>query len=133
MFLKDTRFYYPLWIGHFFESMTWIWALCLMSDDVKFNSFYLTQVRPKTNLQYFAFSMVFGFLSSTNAAIGHELVHKREWYNKMLGMFSYSKFFYSHFGVEHCEGHHKDMGTPSDPATARYNETLYRFLCREVF
>lgn len=90
-------------------------------------------MKPKTKLQYFAFTMVFGFLSSINSAVGHELVHKREWYNKYLGMFCYSKYFYSHFMVEHCEGHHKEMGTPKDPATALKNETLYAFLCREVY
>merc|ERR1712025_1065124 len=76
--------------------------------------------------------MVFGFLSSINAAVGHELVHKREIHNKIIGMLSYTKFFYSHFVVEHTEGHHKNVGTPNDPATARKNESLYTFLVREV-
>lgn len=130
--MQDKRFWIPLYIAHFVETMTWIWGLILMSDDAKFDSFYLSKVRPKTFPQYFAFTMVFGFLSSINAAVGHELVHKREIHNKIIGMLSYTKFFYSHFVVEHTEGHHKNVGTPNDPATARKNESLYAFLVREV-
>jgi len=110
-----------------------MWALCLMSDDVKFNSFYFDKVRPKTTAQYIAFSGVFGFLSAINSAVGHELVHKREFHNKMIGMLCYSKYFYSHFYVEHCEGHHKHVATPDDPATALRNENIYAFLCREIY
>lgn len=131
--MQDNRFWIPLYLAHAVETATWLWALILMSENPRFESFYLTKVRPKTNAQYFAFSMVFGFLSSVNAAVGHELVHKREMHNKILGMLSYTKFFYSHFVTEHTEGHHKNMGTPNDPATANKNESLYMFLCREVY
>jgi alkane 1-monooxygenase len=39
---------------------------------------------------------------------------------------------YGHFGVEHNFGHHKYVATPNDPASSRYNESIYRFALREV-
>ena len=39
---------------------------------------------------------------------------------------------YGHFGVEHNVGHHKKVATPEDPASARFNESIYRFAVREM-
>jgi alkane 1-monooxygenase len=39
---------------------------------------------------------------------------------------------YSHFPIEHVYGHHKNVGTDADPATARRNETIYTFVPRSV-
>jgi alkane 1-monooxygenase len=38
-----------------------------------------------------------------------------------------------YFYVEHLRVHHKYVGTQSDPATARYNESLYSFYLRTSF
>ena len=42
----------------------------------------------------------------------------------------YSKILYSHFFIEHIKGHHKHVGTPLDPATAKLGEALYPFVWR---
>jgi alkane 1-monooxygenase len=65
-----------------------------------------------------------------NAIGGHELIHKKEWYNKAIGTWAYTKFMYTHFLDEHIKGHHKHIATPEDPATARKNESLWTFLFR---
>jgi len=57
--------------------------------------------------------------------VGHELLHKKEAYNKVIGTWAYTKLMYSHFFDEHIKGHHKTLGTPEDPATSRKNETVY--------
>ncbi|MCB1379216.1 MAG: alkane 1-monooxygenase [Alphaproteobacteria bacterium] len=36
------------------------------------------------------------------------------------------------FAIEHVYGHHRHVGTPQDPATARRGETFYRFLPRSI-
>lgn len=69
-----------------------------------------------------------GYFCGLNAIAGHELVHKREWYNKMIGSFAYEKFFYAHFLDEHIYGHHKHMATPLDPCSAELGETVYGFI-----
>ena len=35
---------------------------------------------------------------------------------------------YLHWGPEHLHGHHKHVATPKDPATAKLNQSVYRFL-----
>jgi alkane 1-monooxygenase len=37
---------------------------------------------------------------------------------------------YAHFKSEHVIVHHRYVGTPRDPVTARYNESFYRFFAR---
>ena len=37
-----------------------------------------------------------------------------------------------HFIVEHNRGHHKNVGTPQDPASAKLNEPVYTFWIRTV-
>jgi alkane 1-monooxygenase len=39
---------------------------------------------------------------------------------------------YMHFFIEHNRGHHKNVSTEEDPATARYGETFYAFWFRSV-
>ena len=39
---------------------------------------------------------------------------------------------YLQFHIDHNRGHHKHVGTPHDPSTARYGESLYRFWSRAV-
>jgi alkane 1-monooxygenase len=39
---------------------------------------------------------------------------------------------YGHFTIEHNRGHHRDVATPGDPASARMGEGLWRFAVREM-
>jgi alkane 1-monooxygenase len=36
------------------------------------------------------------------------------------------------FAIEHVHGHHRHVGTPADPATARRDESFYRFFLRST-
>ena len=40
--------------------------------------------------------------------------------------------FYGHFTVEHNAGHHTEVATPEDSASARFGESIYQFVLREV-
>lgn len=113
------------------ETLTWIWALIVMSDQVNID-YHWFQLKPQTYGQYFLFVFHWGMFCGFNAIGGHELLHKRETYNKVLGTWAYTKFFYTHFLDEHVQGHHKSIGTPDDPATALKNESLYAFIVRSV-
>lgn len=73
---------------------------------------------------------MFGYLAGLSAIAGHELLHKKEAHNKLIGTWTYTKFMYTHFIDEHIKGHHKSVATLEDPATARYNESLWAFLFR---
>jgi alkane 1-monooxygenase len=64
--------------------------------------------------------------------LGHELGHKHtpleRWLTKLILAFT----FYGHFTIEHNRGHHRDVATPRDPASARMGESIWRFVLREM-
>jgi len=63
---------------------------------------------------------------------GHELIHKRRDFDKGLGMFTFTKILYSHFLLEHSAGHHRNVATPEDSATARKGENFFKFTVRSA-
>jgi alkane 1-monooxygenase len=72
----------------------------------------------------------------TAGAIGmtfaHELIHRPSRLERLLGDVLLASVTYPHFAIEHVHGHHLHVGTPRDPATARYGESLYAFLPRTI-
>jgi alkane 1-monooxygenase len=64
--------------------------------------------------------------------VAHELVHRTSRIERWLGSFMLHQVAYAHFGVEHIEGHHRNVGLRSDPATARMGENVYTFIVRCV-
>lgn len=65
-----------------------------------------------------------------NAA--HELGHKHPAWERWLAMIGLAQTAYGHFFVEHNRGHHANVSTPPDPASARHGESFWRFLPRTV-
>ena len=60
----------------------------------------------------------------------HELIHQKPKWERTLGDLLLAMVLYSHFRSEHMLVHHRYVGTPRDPVTARYNEGFYRFFPR---
>ncbi|MBP7166752.1 MAG: alkane 1-monooxygenase [Bacteroidia bacterium] len=64
--------------------------------------------------------------------VGHELGHRSSKFENLLAKILLLSSLYLHFFIEHNRGHHKRVGTPDDPASARYGESLYAFWVRSV-
>ncbi|MGL5891174.1 MAG: alkane 1-monooxygenase [Bacteroidia bacterium] len=64
--------------------------------------------------------------------VAHELIHRKNLAERLLGQLNMFVVNYTHFYIEHVRGHHKRVGTPEDPATARFGESLYAFIARTV-
>jgi alkane 1-monooxygenase len=64
--------------------------------------------------------------------LGHEMGHKKTTLERWLAKITLALGFYGHFFVEHNRGHHRDVATPADPASARMGESIYRFVFREM-
>lgn len=60
----------------------------------------------------------------------HELMHQRSRLERWLADILLAMVLYSHFRSEHLLVHHRYVGTPRDPVTARYNEGFHRFYPR---
>jgi len=65
--------------------------------------------------------------------VGHEIGHRVSRLNQVLSQSMLMTSLYMHFNIDHNKGHHKNVGTPLDPGSARYNESLYHFLFRMQF
>jgi alkane 1-monooxygenase len=55
-------------------------------------------------------------------------MHKRDKISRFIGWSELLKNFYMHFVIEHTLGHHKNVATPEDPASAEKNQTVYSFM-----
>ena len=88
---------------------------------------------PFENLGFWASALSVGTLSGgMGITIAHELIHRRRRWERGIGILLLFQVNYTHFRVEHVLGHHRWVGTPRDPATAREGESLFRFLPRTL-
>lgn len=65
--------------------------------------------------------------------VGHELGHRSNRLERLVGELLLLSSLENHFLPYHNRGHHTNVGTPKDPATARRNEPLYVFWFRSHF
>ncbi len=77
-------------------------------------------------------TMGIGLSSGLAINTGHELGHKNSVLEKQLAKIVLAIPAYGHFALEHNRGHHRDVSTPEDPASARMGESIYRFALREI-
>lgn len=64
--------------------------------------------------------------------VGHELGHRSNKIEQFMAKMLLLSSQYLHFFIEHNKGHHKQVATPLDPASARRGESLYAFYPRTL-
>jgi len=77
-------------------------------------------------------AVVAGLASGLAVNTAHEMGHKRTRIEQWLSRLALAVPAYGHFTTEHNFGHHKHVATPEDCASARINESVYRFALREI-
>lgn len=65
--------------------------------------------------------------------VGHELGHRPERWQQFFGEILLLTSLDTHFLPYHNAGHHRNVATPEDSATARRNEVLYSYWFRSHF
>lgn len=65
--------------------------------------------------------------------VAHELGHRTKVWQQWLAQSLLITSLYGHFFVEHNYGHHRQVATPADPASARYRESVFRFWLRSIW
>ena len=97
-----------------FGLLTWgLW-------DITHNSYETYEIVGKV------FSL--GVLLGTNGInVAHELGHRSHMVERTIAKTLLCPSLYMHFYIEHNVGHHKNVSTPADPATARRNQSVYHF------
>jgi len=74
-----------------------------------------------------------GILLATNAInVAHELGHRTSYMERFTAKCLYMPCLYMHFYIEHNFGHHMNVATPNDGATAKYNQSVFSFWVTSV-
>lgn len=95
---------------------------------------FLDRISLVSGLEFWGYTSSFGIACGVigiNAA--HELGHRRSKLEKLFAKLLLSTSSYTHFFVEHNYGHHRNVSSPQDPATARFNENPYKFWLRSIY
>jgi alkane 1-monooxygenase len=77
-------------------------------------------------------ALVVGAIGGIAVNTGHELGHKKNPADLLAARLALAVPFYGHFTMEHNAGHHAQVATPEDSASARFGESIYRFATREI-
>ncbi|NCO64102.1 MAG: alkane 1-monooxygenase [Flavobacteriales bacterium] len=84
--------------------------------------------------EFIGFVISLGIVLGVNGInVGHELGHRQTTKERYLGKALLLPALYMHFYIEHNFGHHLHAATKEDPATARYNQTVYSFWVTSMF
>ncbi len=70
---------------------------------------------------------------TTGINVGHELGHRNNRFDEFLGEILLLSSLNTHFLPYHNAGHHFNVATPNDAATARKSEVIYAFFIRSHF
>ena len=71
-------------------------------------------------------------MATNGINVGHELGHRKSIIARTCSKLLYLPCQYMHFYIEHNFGHHINVATPEDPATAKYKQTVYSFWITSV-
>lgn len=92
---------------------------------------YIPRSTHLTGVEIYLLTLGMGVLSGTIGIVyAHELMHQRARLERWLADLLMGMVLYGHFRSEHLLVHHRYVGTPHDPASARFNESFWRFYPR---
>lgn len=95
--------------------------------------FHLLGTRPLETYELVCMTLNVGLVVGTiGINVGHELGHRTTQHEQFMSKFLLLSALYMHFFIEHNRGHHKNVATDEDPASARRGEPIYLFWFRSV-
>ncbi len=77
-------------------------------------------------------TMNVGIMNGYCINVAHELGHRLNNFDRFMCGVLLLPSLYLHFLIEHNLGHHKNVSTDKDPASSRFNESIYAFYFRSV-
>jgi alkane 1-monooxygenase len=96
-------------------------------------SFALVKTKDLSHFELIGIILSLGIILGSNGInVAHELGHRKQLFERILGKLLLIPSHYTHFFIEHNNGHHLDVSTPEDPSTAKYNQNLYAFWIQTV-
>ncbi|BDD01646.1 alkane 1-monooxygenase [Persicobacter psychrovividus] len=99
-------------------------------------AFFLVSIDqiPQFSVSWFGHVTAMGLMCGVfGINVAHELGHRKERYFQLFALAMLSTSLYMHFFIEHNRGHHKNVATDQDPASAKAGEPLFFFWFRSIF
>ncbi len=118
------------------KHLFWYRLVTLIWAPIQFIMLFglIAYVAPATHLSSFEKIVIFVGVGVISGTIGinysHELMHQKNKGERWCADILLAMVLYSHFRSEHLLVHHRYVGTPRDPVTARYGESFYRYYPR---
>ena len=95
--------------------------------------FFQVSAQNYSTSEWIGLSLSAGILLATNGInVAHELGHRMSYFERAMSKTLYIPCLYMHFYIEHNFGHHMNVATPNDGATAKYNQSVYAFWISSV-
>ena len=116
----DVFFKFPLYAGVITCWVYHYWVLNHLAQH-DFGLFYTIGVL-----------FISGGLLAANFPVCHELFHKQEKFDRLLGGLALVPLLYTHYFIEHQYGHHRHVATPSDGAYSKLGESVYDNVPRAI-
>lgn len=85
-YTDDWRFLIPLYLYVIVDTITHIWALCVVSTTINIESI-LFENKLDNCVRWIAFIFVWGYSCGIGGLAAHELIHKNSLIHKFIGTF----------------------------------------------
>lgn len=119
---KESYYRFVTYVWVFVQLAFFGWAVVIISIG-----------GPQTIIEWTGFTLGFALVTGgIGITVAHELGHRtsrlEQFYSQVLLM----TVCYMHFFIEHNRGHHVNVATPLDPATAKRGQNFYAFWLQTV-
>ena len=118
------------------ESLLHNFSIIIVLPCISFLIVFGLVVVSDSNINIFTVAALGAAVGMSGGSIGittaHELIHRQSKFMRSLGVILLILCLYGHYRIEHVYGHHKNVATKEDPATARKGENFYFYFIRCV-
>ncbi len=112
---------------YFYRAVTFTWTYVQMALFVWLGVMMAGQGLSSAT-EWILFTLGFGLVTGgIGITVAHELGHKKSKLEQFYSLALLMTVGYMHFFIEHNRGHHVNVATPLDPATAHKGQSAYRF------
>jgi len=110
----------------------WLWLWMPLQVIVQGIGLYMA-ARTQDPIELVGLIFASGLLGGIGINVAHEFMHRKGRAERAAAEVILTTVSYAHFSIEHVLGHHKNVATKNDPASAAKGELLYTFLPRSIY
>ena len=114
----------------YYRAVTWLIVPCMYASWIFLLWFGATHRLPWWT--YVLLVMGIGTIGGFCINVAHEMGHRNERVEWWLTKLVLAPSAYGHFTIDHNRGHHREVSTAEDHASAQMGESIYEFALREL-